>query len=84
MKPFCKEDNSVVDVARKSGEYSRYGQILKGRTSHSETAVLLVDHAEGDRGLPGTLRLRDRKKNCLQVRRSIYQPGVPRIHGPDA
>ena len=70
MKPFCKEGQLIVDVAKgiEENTLDTMTQIIKEELPMAETAVLSgPSHAE----------------EVSRVRPvHIYQPGVPRIHEP--
>lgn len=87
MKPFCKEGQLIVDVAKgiEENTLDTMTQIIKEELPMAETAVLSgPSHAEEvSRGLPTLCVAGSRQEERCRVRPvHIYQPGVPCIHEP--
>ena len=89
MKPFCKEGQLIVDVAKgiEENTLDTMTQIIKEELPMAETAVLSgPSHAEEvSRGLPTLCVAGSRKKNVAEYVQSTFISPVFRVYtSPDA
>mgnify|MGYP000354507464 CR=1 FL=1 len=85
MKPFCKEGQLIVDVAKgiEENTLDTMTQIIKEELPMAETAFRTEPRGGGKPRTSDALRCGIPQEERCRVRPvHIYQPGVPRIHEP--